>query len=283
MAFEVVENVARLREAVGSARWSGKSIGFVPTMGALHAGHASLLHIARQECTYVVASTFVNPKQFVPKGDFTRYPRTWDADVALCTAEEVDLIFAPSVDTVYPPGFRTQVEVTELQDVLCGASRPGHFRGVATVVLKLFNMVQPDLAYFGQKDAQQVCIIQKMVRDLDLPVKLRVCPTIREADGLALSSRNRYLSPAERPHATCLYRSLRLAEDRVAGGERDACRVRQAMIDLIRDTPGAGLEYVALVDPQTLQPIVKLGGEVLALVAVRFGTTRLIDNCLLRT
>src|SRR5262245_56013648 len=177
-------------------------------MGALHAGHASLMQAARRECGYVVVTIFVNPTQFGPNEDLDRYPRQLERDLKVCEREGVDLIFAPTATTMYPPGFRTYVEVHELQDVLCGASRPGHFRGVVTVVLKLFHIIQPDVAYFGQKDAQQARIIQQMVRDLDVPVRLRICPIVRESDGLALSSRNQYLDPDQRRHATVLYRAL---------------------------------------------------------------------------
>jgi pantoate--beta-alanine ligase len=281
VAFEIVKDIAHVRAAVGAVRKAGKAIGYVPTMGALHAGHASLLNAARRECAYVVASIFVNPKQFGPNEDFTRYPRTWEADVALCQSEGVDLLFAPPVEAVYPPGFRTQVEVTGLQDVLDGQSRPGHFRGVATVVLKLFNIVQPGFAYFGQKDAQQVCIIQKMMRDLELPITLRICPTVREPDGLALSSRNAYLSPSERRQATCLYRALARAAEMLADGVRDATKLIVALRSVIEAEADARVDYVALADPETLEPVAEVRRPMLALVAVKIGSTRLIDNLLL--
>jgi pantoate--beta-alanine ligase len=280
--LEVVNTVAELRRAVSRARQGGRTIGLVPTMGALHAGHASLIRAARQETGCVVVSIFVNPTQFGPSEDFTRYPRTWDDDLGVCVSEGVDVVFAPGAEKVYPPGFVTQVEVTRLQDVLEGASRPGHFRGVATVVAKLFNMVQPDIAYFGQKDAQQALIIRQMVRDLNWSIELRICPTVRELDGLALSSRNRYLSPRERQHATCLFRALQRAEAMVASGERDAARVRRAMVEIIEKTPDAALDYAELVDHETLEPVTIVWGEVLAALAVRFGNTRLIDNSVLQ-
>jgi pantoate--beta-alanine ligase len=250
-------------------------------MGALHEGHASLIRLARQECDFVVVSVFVNPTQFGPREDFARYPRTPEADQAVCEREGAALVFAPEPAVVYPPGFRTYVEVRDLQDLLEGASRPGHFRGVATVVLKLFNVVQPNRAYFGQKDAQQVAVIRQMVRDLDVPVELCVGPTVRESDGLALSSRNRYLDPEQRRQATALFRALSEARDAAAAGERDAGKLRRRMADRIATTPGAALDYAAVVDADTFAPVDALNGPALAALAVRFGSTRLIDNVLL--
>lgn len=281
MPLSTVTTISLLREAVRKARQHGQTVGLVPTMGALHAGHASLMRAAREETGYVVVTIFVNPTQFGPNEDYQRYPRPFERDLALCAEVGADLVFAPPVAEVYPPGSCTSVEVTGLQDGLCGASRPGHFRGVATVVLKLLNMVQPDVAYFGQKDAQQARIIQQMVRDLNVPVTIRVCPIVREADGLALSSRNVYLTPEQRRHATVLYRALETARAMVASGERDAAKVRQAMATTIQATPGAVLDYAELVDNETLQPVVQIKGEVLAALAVKFGNTRLIDNMVL--
>jgi pantoate--beta-alanine ligase len=282
MKPESAETVAATRQAVAGARGRGQSVGLVPTMGALHAGHASLIRAARRETGFVVVSVFVNPTQFGLNEDFSRYPRTWDADVQLCEHEGVDLIFAPPADIMYPPGFCTFVEVQGLQDVLCGASRPGHFRGVATVVLKLFNIVQPDVAYFGQKDAQQARLIRQMVRDLDAPVEVRVGPIVREQDGLALSSRNRYLDADQRRQAVVLHRALEEARRRIEAGERDAAVIRQGLIKLIDDTPGAVLDYAAVADYETLRPLERLRGEVLLALAVKFGSTRLIDNVLIR-
>jgi len=281
--MQLVHTIAELREAVRAARDRRLFIALVPTMGALHAGHASLIRAARRESSFVIVTIFVNPTQFGPHEDLARYPRTLERDLQVCRAEGADLVFAPTVEEVYPPGFCTFVEVTKLQDVLCGASRPGHFRGVATVVLKLFNMAQPDAAYFGQKDAQQARIIQQLVRDLDLPIEIRICPIVREADGLALSSRNVYLSPDERPRAAVLYRALQHAKQMVENGERDATRIRQAAAQMIAATPGAAIDYVELVDLATLLPVARIDGEVLAAVAVRFGGTRLIDNEVLNT
>jgi pantoate--beta-alanine ligase len=280
LAFESKMDAVRAR--VAEARRRGLSVGLVPTMGALHAGHASLIRAARAETGYVVVSIFVNPTQFGPKEDLARYPRPLHLDLGVCQHEGVDLVFHPEPAEMYPARFRTYVEVHGLQDVLEGAARPGHFRGVATVVLKLFQIVQPDLAYFGQKDAQQARIIQQMVRDLDVPVAIRVCPTVREPDGLALSSRNQYLEPDQRCHAVVLHDALREAERLAAGGERDPAAVRQAMLRRIQATPGAVVDYVEVVDPDLLQPVTTLAGDVLAAVAVKFGTTRLIDNLVIK-
>lgn len=275
------ETIAATREAVAAARGRGLTVGLVPTMGALHAGHASLLRAARAETGFVVASIFVNPAQFGPHEDFTRYPRPLEHDLGVCAAEGVDLVFMPDVAVIYPAGFRTYVEVHEWQDVLEGTSRPGHFRGVATVVLKLLEIVQPDIAYFGQKDAQQARIIQQMVRDLDVPVQIRVCPIVREPDGLALSSRNQYLDPDQRRHATVLYHVLEDARQQVTQGERNAAKLMQAMTARIAATPGARLDYAVIVDADTLTLVDRLEGQGLVALAVYFGTTRLIDNVII--
>ena len=274
----VAATAEELRPAVRAARQQGRSVGLVPTMGALHPGHAGLIEAARAADGFVAVSVFVNPAQFGPHEDLDRYPRPFEQDLALCRELGVDLVFAPAPATMYPPGFRTWVEVTGLQDVLEGASRPGHFRGVATVVLKLFNLVQPDRAYFGQKDAQQAHIIRQMVRDLNVPVEVRVLPTVREPDGLALSSRNKYLDLDQRRHAVVLSRALAEARDRVTAGERDADALRALLMARIAATPGAVLDYAAVVDADTLAPVARLSGPTLLALAVRFGTTRLIDN-----
>jgi pantoate--beta-alanine ligase len=278
MTPAVVTAPSPLREAVAAARREGKTVGLVPTMGALHAGHAALLAAARAADGFVVASIFVNPTQFGLQEDLARYPRSLDADLDLCGRKGVDLVFAPTAEVMYPPGFRTFVEVTGLSDVLEGASRPGHFRGVVTVVLKLFNLVQPDRAYFGQKDAQQVRIIQQVVRDLDLPVKIVVRPTVREPDGLALSSRTRYLDADQRRNAAVLHQALVEAEAAIRAGERDVAAVQRMMADRIAATPGAVLDYAAVVDADTLTPVHQATGDLLLALAVRFGNTRLIDN-----
>ncbi|MBM3994858.1 MAG: pantoate--beta-alanine ligase [Planctomycetes bacterium] len=277
----ITTTVEATRQAVAAARAIGKRVGLVPTMGALHAGHLSLIQAARSENDFVVVSIFVNPTQFGPKEDLSRYPRPFERDVELCERERADLIFHPTPEIMYPLSFTTYVEVHELQKVLCGASRPGHFRGVATVVLKLFNVIEPDVAYFGQKDAQQARVLSQMVRDLDVPVALRICPIVREPDGLALSSRNVYLNPAERAGATVLYQSLMRMRQRIDAGERSADVLIAEARQRIDATPGARVDYVAIVDYDRLQPMPRLKGKVLVALAVYFGTTRLIDNVLM--
>ena len=278
----VVSTVAAARAAVAEARGLGLSVSLVPTMGALHAGHASLIRTARRQTGFVVVSLFLNPTQFAPGEDLDRYPRTTESDLRLCAEEGADLIFAPPAAELYPPDFRTGVEVHGLQHVLCGVSRPTHFRGVATVVLKLFHIVGPEVAYFGQKDAQQFRIIEQMVRDLDVPVRLRMCPIVREPDGLALSSRNRYLDAEERRQAVVLALALEEARRLVEGGERDAAKVRQALAARVATAPRARLDYAAVVDFDTLAPLERVHGRVLLALAAHFGSTRLIDNVLLQ-
>jgi len=258
-------------------------------MGALHAGHVSLVERSHTECGYSVATIFVNPTQFGPKEDFTRYPRTLDADCALLKPAGCDLVFAPEVSEVYPRGasaaglspLSTSIDVTGVTEMLEGESRPGHFRGVATVVLKLFNMALPDVAYFGRKDFQQAAVIRRMVADLDVPVEVRLCPIVRDADGLALSSRNAYLSPEERRQSLVLSQSLREAAARVANGERDASALLGVMREVIARESGVKIDYVALADPDTLQPVTRVDRPAVALLAARVGTTRLIDNATL--
>jgi pantoate--beta-alanine ligase len=278
----VVAAGEELRSAVATARAQGLSVGFVPTMGALHAGHASLLREARQRDGFVVASIFVNPTQFGPNEDLSRYPRPFERDLQICEAERVDLVFHPPVEVLYPPDFHTFIEVHDFQNVLCGVTRPTHFRGVATVVLKLFNLVQPNAAYFGQKDAQQVRVLQQMVRDLDVPVRVVVCPIVREADGLAMSSRNQYLTPTQRASATVLSQALVAVRQRIEAGERNAEALVELARSMIEPTPEARIDYVAIVDFATLRPIARLQGQVLVALAVFVGTTRLIDNLLLQ-
>jgi pantoate--beta-alanine ligase len=278
-----VESVAEVRRAVELARQSGQRIGLVPTMGALHAGHRRLI----EECTtladFVAVSVFVNPTQFGPGEDLERYPRPVDDDVAVCRAAGAAMVFAPSLATVYPHGLAsTHVEVPGISAILEGASRPGHFRGVATIVLKLLEIVRPDVTCFGQKDYQQQLVVRRLLRDLHVPVELRVVPTVRELDGLALSSRNRYLSPAERQAALVLSRALERAEQAIAGGARDAGGVRQILADTIESERLAKLDYVEVAHTETLEPLGELGenGRAALLVAARVGTTRLIDNAL---
>jgi pantoate--beta-alanine ligase len=278
----ITTTIDETRRAVIQARKRGLTIGLVPTMGALHAGHVSLIRAARAETGFVAVSIFVNPTQFGPNEDFHRYPRPFEQDVKTCAAEGVDLIFHPEPEMLYPAGYHTFVEVHELQDVLCGASRPRHFRGVATIVCKLFTIVQPDIAYFGQKDAQQARIIQQMVRDLNLPLTIGVQPIVREADGLALSSRNQYLDADQRRQATILFRSLEEVREQVTAGQRDAGKIVEAMKARIATAPGARLDYAAVVSFETLKPLERLQGQVLVALAVYFGSTRLIDNFLLQ-
>jgi len=251
-------------------------------MGFLHEGHLSLMRRARLACDYVVVSIFVNPTQFGPNEDFARYPRDLARDMQLCETVAVDLIFHPTVAEMYPPNSLTTVRVSGITDTLCGASRPGHFEGVATVVSKLFNIVKPDAAYFGQKDAQQVAVIRRMVQDLNMDLEIVPVATMREPDGLAMSSRNVYLSPEERQGALVLSRSLRMAQEQVAAGERDMAALRAAMQAMIEGEPLAQVDYVAIVDYDTLRPVDRLEGTALAALAVKFGKTRLIDNAVLQ-
>jgi len=274
----VTNTIEETRRALRNLRAEGRTVGLVPTMGALHAGHAALLRQAKLDNDIVAASIFVNPTQFGPSEDFQRYPRPLDADLHVCASAGVDLVFHPTPAEIYPPGFQSYVEVRNLQMPLCGGSRPLHFRGVATVVLKLVNIVQPDRAYFGQKDAQQARIIVQMTRDLDVPTQIVISPTVREPDGLAMSSRNRYLTPAERQHATVLYRSLEMIRQRIEAGARQAQPLIAEARRMIQATPGMLIDYVAIVDWEAFEPIEVLTGQVLVAEAVRCGTTRLIDN-----
>lgn len=278
--MRVVRTLREMREARAALR--GR-VGFVPTMGYLHEGHLSLIRRARAECEAVVVSIFVNPTQFGPGEDYERYPRDEARDLALLEREAVDVVFVPTVEEMYPPGFSTWVEVTgPLAERLEGASRPGHFRGVATVVLKLFHLVQPHRAYFGEKDAQQLRIIRRMTTDLNLPIEIVACPIVREPDGVALSSRNVYLSPTEREHARALSRSLALARRLILEeGVREAAEVRRRLREYLRAAPGVALDYVSLAHPETLEEVERIEGPVLVLVAARVGSARLIDNTLI--
>ena len=274
----VIRTVAELRAWSRAARKSGQSIGLVPTMGALHEGHLSLVRVAKAGCDLVAASIFVNPTQFGPNEDFSKYPRTWDADCALLEAEGVDVIFAPAPEEIYRPGSATFVEVAGLSERLDGASRPGHFRGVATVVAKLFIAAEPDRAYFGQKDAAQVAVLRRMVADLDLPVELVVCPIVRESDGLAMSSRNRYLSAEERRQALVLSRALRAVQELAGSGERRTQVLIEAARRVFASEPAVRVDYVAAVEWATLEAVDALAPGTLFAVAAFVGTTRLIDN-----
>lgn len=279
--MKIAATVNDTRAAVRSAREQDKKIGFVPTMGALHEGHVSLVRVAKSRSDFVAASIFVNPTQFGPNEDFSRYPRTFEADRQKLEAEGVDLLFAPSVEEMYPKGATTFVTVEEIGDRLDGRSRPGHFRGVSTVVAKLFHIVEPDIAVFGQKDAAQVAIIKRMVRDLRLSVEIVVAPIVREADGLALSSRNAYLSPEERRQATVLSRALRAIETSFKGGEKNAVALIAAGHKVFAGEPSVRVDYVEVIDPDTLESVTLAQNGTLAAVAAFVGTTRLIDNLLL--
>lgn len=278
---EITRTVEECRAWLRRARSHAKSVGFVPTMGALHRGHVSLVEASRAQNEVTVVSIFVNPAQFGPNEDLSRYPRPFEMDLEMCRKAGVAMVYAPTPDVMYPKGYSTYVELERLTDSLCGAKRPGHFRGVATVVTKLFNIVRPDRAYFGQKDAQQVRVIQRMVRDLDLEVDVRVCPIVREEDGLALSSRNVYLTPEQRKVALVVPASLRAVESAFAEGERDAHHLRQRATAVINAEPHAFLDYAEIVSADTLRPLDRIEEDALAAVAVRVGNTRLIDNVVL--
>ncbi len=277
----VVTTIDEARRQIMQARGAGRKIGLVPTMGALHAGHLSLVNASRRECDLTVVTIFVNPTQFGPNEDYSRYPRTLESDLKLLGEHQVELVFAPTVDQMYPAGSTTFVEVGAVAEPLEGVRRPGHFRGVATIVLKLFNAVPADVAFFGQKDYQQSLVIRRMVADLDVPILIRVCPIIREPDGLAMSSRNVYLSADERRRALSLSQSLRKATELVGGGERNAALIREAMKKVLDAAGGVEIDYVAVADRDTLQELEQLKEPAVALVAARVGTTRLIDNELL--
>ncbi|NPV70273.1 MAG: pantoate--beta-alanine ligase [Firmicutes bacterium] len=276
--MKVVNTVADVRLNVAAARAAGKIVGFVPTMGYFHDGHLTLMRRARERCGFVVVSLFVNPLQFGPSEDFSHYPRDPERDSRLAESTGIDVLFIPSTEEMYPEGFKTHVEVGEITGVLCGRSRPGHFRGVATVVTKLFNIVQPDVAFFGEKDYQQVVVVTQMVRDLNMPLDIVPVPTVREPDGLAMSSRNVYLSPEERRAALVLNRSLRQALEMARSGERVARRLRDLVAHSIAREPLARIDYVEIRHPVTLKEIEDLGDGAVLAVAVYFGKTRLIDN-----
>lgn len=281
IAPRVFQQIDEIRREVVAAQQNGLRVGLVPTMGALHAGHASLMQTARAECDVVVVTIFVNPTQFGPNEDFDRYPRTLAEDLSLCESMGVNYVFAPDRAEMYPPDFRTYVTVEGWDSVLCGASRPGHFRGVCTVVLKLFHAIPADVAYFGRKDAQQWLIIRRMVRDLNLPIEVRSVETVREPDGLALSSRNRFLSESERRQAPAIYSALQEAKRAVEGGERRPEIVEKLLRHRLSAVPGLRLDYAEIVSTETLQRPVKLGGETLIAVAAFLGSTRLIDNIII--
>jgi pantoate--beta-alanine ligase len=277
----VVKKITEMKAAVKKAKAWNRTIGFVPTMGFLHEGHLSLVRGSRKSADVTIVSIFVNPLQFGPKEDFKQYPRDVERDSQLLERERVDYLFIPDEREMYPEGYKTTVEVAELQDKLCGRSRPGHFKGVSTVVLKLFNIVQPDLAFFGQKDAQQAIILQKMVEDLNLNVGIRVLPIVRDRDGLALSSRNTYLDEKERRAALVLIKSLKEANLMFEKGERKAAAICDRMKNIIMQEPLARIDYVEIVDLEELNPVNSIDQDVLLAEAVYIGKTRLIDNIIL--
>lgn len=278
IGLRVFLDPAAIQRHVMDLRRSGRTIGLVPTMGALHEGHLSLVRRARQEAEVVAATIFVNPTQFGPGEDFSRYPRTLEADLAALASVSCDLVLVPDAEAIYPPGFSTYVQPPAVAEAWEGVCRPGHFRGVTTVVLKLFHLIPADVACFGEKDYQQLQVIRRMVADLDVPIRIIPCPTVREADGLAMSSRNRYLSPDERQQALGLWRALQAAREEVARGQREAAAIRQRMIEVLHAAGITRIDYAAVVDPQTLAELSHLEGPARALIAARVGSTRLIDN-----
>ncbi len=276
--MRIVKTAKSLRSLIKAAKTRNRKIGFVPTMGALHEGHLSLIRKCRRENDLTVLSIFVNPKQFGPKEDFTVYPRQEKKDKLLAKKEKVDIIFYPSGKEMYPSGFLTNINVEHVTTFLCGASRPGHFRGVTTVIGKLLNIVEPDILYLGQKDAQQVVILRRMIADLNFPVTVKACPIVREPDGLAMSSRNKRLSERQRKEATVLFESLKQAKKKVLGGERRATNVIRHIHDAIGKQSSGKIDYIACVNANSLIPLKQLKGKVTIALAVKFGQTRLIDN-----
>ena len=281
--MEAAETIQSIRRLIKAARDSGKNIGLVPTMGALHIGHISLIEAARKKCDYVVVSIFVNPTQFVPGEDFDKYPRPFENDLDICKKAGVDAVFAPAPVEMYPVENITWVNVEKLTEALCGEFRPGHFQGVTTVCSKLFNIVAPDFAFFGQKDAQQEIVIRRMVADLNMPLEIVVCPTVRESNGLAVSSRNKYLSEQQKKHAANIYNSLQKCRQMIDTGVKDTSEIIDEMRKLLQQVPSIEIEYISIVDADTLQNIDHITGKVLIAVAVRIGPARLIDNILLDT
>jgi pantoate--beta-alanine ligase len=276
--MRIYKSVAEMQAACREVRRGGKRLGLVPTMGALHAGHLSLVRAARASCDVVAATIFVNPLQFGPNEDLAKYPRTWEKDVAALEAEKVDLLFAPSPEEMYPSGATTYVIVEGLSEKLDGRSRPGHFRGVTTVVAKLFEIVRPEVAFFGQKDAAQVAVIRKMVDDLNMDIRIQVCPIVREHDGLAMSSRNAYLDPEQRKQALVLHRALMRIQFEVDLGESLSARLLETGKGVIAEVPEVRIDYLEIVDPDTLDPVSDVSKGALVAVAAYLGTTRLIDN-----
>lgn len=276
----IIKTIKEIKDIIKDNKKQGKTVGFVPTMGFLHEGHFSLIRTAKKENDLVVVSIFVNPTQFGIGEDFEAYPRDLDSDAKLSKSAGADVIFCPSISEMYPDSYQTYVEVIEITDKLCGKSRPTHFKGVTTVVNKLFNIVEPHKAYFGQKDAQQVAVIQKMVRDLNMNIEVIPCPIIREADGLAMSSRNTYLNPEQRNAALILSKSLFAAKNMISKGCIDAIEIKEIMMKMIKKEPLAAIDYIEIVDALSLSDITALKGKVLIALAVKIGRTRLIDNIL---
>jgi pantoate--beta-alanine ligase len=275
----VVQTIGEIRRRVVDAQAAGRRVGLVPTMGALHAGHLSLVEASNRECGFTVATIFVNPTQFAPHEDFARYPRTLEADLEQLAGVGADAVFAPASEEMYPPGFSTYIDPPEVARPWEGACRAGHFRGVTTVVLKLFQAAPADAAYFGHKDYQQSVVIRRMVQDLNVPIEIRVAPTVREPDGLAMSSRNVYLSPNERRKALALWQSLQFAERLFRDGERDAALIRRRMSETLQTGGVDRIDYATIVDPDTLAEVNRLQAPAIALIAAYVGKTRLIDNC----
>jgi len=279
--MEIIKKIKEMQRRSLYEKCKGKKVGFVPTMGYLHEGHLSLVRQCRKETDFCVVSIFVNPTQFAPGEDYEKYPRDENKDLFLLREENVDAVFMPSVEEMYPPGYQTYVEVFELSKPLCGAYRPGHFRGVTTVVTKLFNAVLPDISYFGQKDYQQYLIIKRMVSDLNIPVEIKMMPIVREEDGLAMSSRNTYLSPEERKQAIALYEALKKAEELYKKGEKSADRIKMEMKKVFNNYPLVQPQYIEVVDAENLAPVKEIKGKTLVAVAAFAGSARLIDNILL--
>jgi len=282
MVVKIYRSMRSLTKKICDVKKHGKTIGLVPTMGFLHDGHRSLIKKARQDTDYVIVSIFINPAQFGPKEDLKKYPKSLKKDLGFCEREGVDIVFAPEAEKMYPENYATYINVGNITDALCGASRPGHFQGVATVVTKLFNITMPDIAYFGHKDAQQAIVIKKMAEDLNMSVNIKVMPTVREKDGLAMSSRNVYLSREERIQAQSIYKSLKLAKELFNNGEMDSWKIINKIKWVISKQPDARVEYIKVVDIRDLKDIKKISGKALMAIAVWIGKTRLIDNVVLK-
>jgi pantoate--beta-alanine ligase len=281
--MEVAETIQSIRSLVKAARSKGKIIGLVPTMGALHIGHISLIEAAVDKCDFIVVSIFVNPTQFVPGEDFEKYPRPLEADLKICKKAGVDVVFTPTPEQMYPTETLSWVNVEKLTEPLCGQFRPGHFRGVTTVCIKLFNIVAPDIAFFGQKDAQQAIVIKRMVADLNMPLEIVICPTVREPNGLAVSSRNKYLTEQQKKDAANIYKSLQKCCQMIDAGVKETTEIISEMRKILQQVPSIEIEYISIVDAGTLRNIDRIAGKILAAVAVRIGPARLIDNILIDT